>query len=288
MGYRNLTRMSSRSDGLLERAEAALQNTVAANPNDPTALLRLGDVQRGRGRLDDALECYQRVLSIRPGDEKASWLVAILSGKDLPEAPQVRGGPVPFLRTTDFLPPRRWRELLALAQANREQFEPGVDGRHVDPSRPKTLVELRLTDREVRPWFEPRLRDAFAEALSRLRMRRREHAIKMSMSVHLSGCFLAKHTDDAPSPYPRTLNATYYFYRQPRRFSGGDLLLHDATGAWERYTRIEPLHNSIVIFPAWAVHQTTAVETSGSQGEDFGDARFAINGWLRTYATERA
>ena len=287
MSYRNLTRLLSRSGGLLERAEAALLNAVAANPGDAAALLRLGDVRRGQGRLDEALGYYQRVLSIRPGDRKAAWLVAILSGEHLPEAPQARTGPVPFVRTTDFLPARRCGELLAFTQANRTRFEPAIDGRQAEPSRPKALVELRLAAREVRPWFEARLRDAFLEALSLLRMRdRREHAIKMSISAHPHGCFFAKHTDDAPAPFPRTLNATYYFHRQPRRFCGGDLLLHDAAGDTETFTRIEPLHNSIVVFPAWAVHQTTAVETLGSHGEEFGDSRFAIHGWLRTCSAE--
>ena len=70
MGYRNLTRLLTRSGGLLERAEAALFNTVAANPDDATALLRLGDVQRGKGMLDDALEYYHRVVALRPDDSR--------------------------------------------------------------------------------------------------------------------------------------------------------------------------------------------------------------------------
>ena len=55
LDYRNLTGILSRSDGLLERAEAALRRIVGAHPNDAAALLRLGDVLRSQGRLDDAL-----------------------------------------------------------------------------------------------------------------------------------------------------------------------------------------------------------------------------------------
>ena len=39
-GYRNLTRLLLRSDGLLGRAATALQRTVAADPENADALLR--------------------------------------------------------------------------------------------------------------------------------------------------------------------------------------------------------------------------------------------------------
>ena len=167
MGYRNLTRLLSRSGGLLEHAEAALLNTVAANPDDATALLRLGDVQRGKGMLDDALECYRRVVALRPDDSRASWLVAILSGeepsageregpaprmKELPDAP-AGARPVPFVRRTDFLPAQRRSELLAFAERNRERFQPSGYGPSlgsVGPPGPMVLSEIRVTEQEVR------------------------------------------------------------------------------------------------------------------------------------------
>ena len=64
--YSHLTRLLLRSNGLLERAEAALQGTLKANPDDVEAWRRLGDVQRGKGKLSHALECYRRVASLRP------------------------------------------------------------------------------------------------------------------------------------------------------------------------------------------------------------------------------
>lgn len=284
MGYANLTRILSRPGGLLERAEAALRETADDARNDAPTLLRLGDVQRSNGRLGDALECYRRVLALRSDDAKASWLVAILSGTALPAAPP-RSGPVPFVRRTDFLSPRRGRELLALGRANRERFKPAVDGvvDRADPSRRMALVERTVTEREVRPWFEPRLRDAFSEALPRLRLHEPrpacEYWLELAMSAHLPGGFFAKHTDNDSGPgRTRRVNFAYYFHHQPRPFSGGDLLLHDAAGG--TFTRIDPQHNSIVFFPASAVHQTTIVErAAGALGSA---VRFAIQGWLGT------
>ena len=292
--------MLSCPDGLLERAEAALKRTVATDPSDTAALLRLGDVQRGKGRLDEALDSYRRVLSLRPSDRKASWLVAILSGKGVAEG-QACARPVPFVHRTDFLPPSRCSELLAFARASREHFKPGfvgIEGK-VDPSSRKALVERRVSAREVQPWFEPRLRDALSEALPRLRMPEpSEYWVEMAMAAYLGGGFFAKHTDNGGRPSDtRTLSFAYYFHRQPRRFSGGELLLHDGDGDASAFTRIEPLHNSIVFFPSSALHQIAPVEIDrggsdgdrpqdASQTDGFADARFAIHGWLRTCSAE--
>ena len=287
MHYKNLMRILARSDGLLQRAEGELLRAVAADPSDAAALLRLGDVQRGKGRLDEALECYRRVVALRPDDSRASWLVAVLSGEDLPDAP-TRNRPVPFVRRTDFLAPKQSSDLLAFAESNRERFQPSGYGPSLDsvgPPSPMVLAEIRVTGQEVRPWFEARLRGAFPEALLRLRMPEpRKYWVEMATSAHLGGHFLTKHNDNGAPPFrTRTLSFAYYFHRQPRRFSGGDLLLHDGNGETATFTRIEPLHNSIVFFPAYAAHQTTAVERDL---ECFGDARFAISGWLRTCSAE--
>ena len=291
--YRNLTQILLRSGGLFERAEAALRRTVEANANDATALLRLGDVQRGQGRLGAALASYRQVLSLRPDDAKAAWLVAILSGeprlaceppprKKEPDA-AVPARPVPFVCRTDFLPPPRRDALLALAQANRDRFEPGAVGasRTVNPAVRRALVEQRATVREVRPWFETYLRKAFSEALPRMGMREPgQYRVEMSLSAYLGGDFFDKHIDNATrATRARLVSFAYYFHREPRRFRGGELLLHDSRDDACAFTRIEPRGNSIVFFPSWCTHQITPIE---NDRDDFGAARFAIHGWLRT------
>lgn len=284
--YRNLTRLLVREDGLIERAEAALLRTVAADPEDAAALLQLGDVQRGKGQLDEALACYRRVLSLRPDDAKALWLTAVLSGQPLPEAP-VRDRPPPFVRRPDFLPPRQCQALLSHALANRERLAPAVVGgpRRVDPSARRALTERAVTVREVQPWFEAPLRSAFREALPRMGMPEpSEYWVEMAMSAYLGGGFFAEHVDAGPGFRTRRLSFAYYFHAEPRRFRGGELLLHDGDGQAGTFTRIEPQHNSIVFYPAWALHQIAAVE---GDIKDFRDARFAIHGWLRTYQTEQ-
>ena len=303
--YRHLPRMLLRSDGLLERAEAALQCAATADANDAAAWHRLGDVQRGKGQLAEALECYRRAASLRPNDPRTAWLIALLSGSALPEPP-AGGDAAPFVRQTGFLPPERWQALIDLALASRERFAPaivnvlpgsadaavppplqkhppatenGANGR-VDPSRRKALIlDPRITQAGVRPWFEPPLRRAFAEALPRLGLHGpRAQRIELGLSAYLGGSFFAKHKDNgASASHTRLASFAYYFNRRPQRFSGGDLLLYDAEG--NAFTRIQPEHNSIVFFPAACVHQITPVE---GELEGFGDARFVLHGGVRS------
>ena len=213
---------------------------------------------------------------------------------------------MPFVRKKGFLPPQRCRALLDLAVASRERFGPakvalkrgpkktdGARGRcgsgragrcrqngvmnTVDLSRRNALIiSYAITERDVRPWFEARLRDAFSRALPRLGMREPSGSwVELAMTAYLPGGFFAKHRDNGRYP-TRMVSFVYYFHRQPKRFAGGELLLCDGDGTGA-FTLIEPQHNSIVFFPASGLHQVAPVH---GDSEDFGDARFAIHGWL--------
>lgn len=288
-----LMHMLRRSDGLLARAALALQRTVAARPNDAAALHRLGDVQRGLGQLGEALECYRRVLALHPDDPRAQRLAAILSGRAPPGEPGA--APMPFAYMVDFLPEQRCKALLALALANRGEFKPAPYARRmqrthaeVESSHGKFVVDPRITEEEVRPWFEPHLRGAFAQVLPRLQMREpSDWRLEIGLSAYRGGGrFFSKHSDGGPlGDRVRTLCFCYYFHRQPRGFSGGDLLLYDGDGTHgtQSFTRIEPQHNSIVFFPAACIHQVAPFERDVA---DFGDARFAVHGWLNESAKD--
>ena len=74
-----------------------------------------------------------------------------------------------------------------------------------------------------------------------------------------------------------------FFHREPSRFEGGELRLHDArqkgdhplgTGSYET---IVPQQNQIVFFPCSTLHEITPVEC---RSRAFADSRFTVNGWL--------
>ena len=277
-----------RPGGLLDQAETALRRALALRPHDVPTLARLGAVQRGKGDLAAALETYRRVTGLCPGHPEASWLSAVLGGAALPDVLAPETSAVPFVRMTDFLPRERCDDLLARVVAEQERFVPARIGRgKVDPDQRLSLVADPGICREVRAWFVPRLRDVVEAGLARLLVHDiGAYRVELDVTAHPNGHFYRVHRDreEELSPH-RRISYAWYFYREPRRFSGGDLLLHDTdreTGCYKAgaFTRIAPLHNSIVFFPSDCYHQITPVH---GVGDDFGDGRFTVNGWVRAH-----
>ena len=278
--------IAQRRDGLDEQARAALEKAVTANPNDWPALLRLAHLHRRQGDLEAARCLYQRVAA-KTGDAKASWLSAVLGGAALPNAPAGEGAgegiwPAPFVRLTNFLPPERCDGLLELATANRRRFGPAMVGYgDVKPDARRGFHADRQVVRQVRPWFLPKLRTALPEVLTRVPVGDLgDCAVELKMTASLAQSDFKLHQDRNKRHPQRRLSWAYYFHRQPRRFSGGDLLLHDSSpsgdaGSIIAFTRLAPLHNSIVFFPSSCFHQMTPVE---GEPDDFANCRFALNG----------
>jgi Rps23 Pro-64 3,4-dihydroxylase Tpa1-like proline 4-hydroxylase len=79
----------------------------------------------------------------------------------------------------------------------------------------------------------------------------------------------------------RVISAVYYFHNHPRGFSGGRLRLfrfgsEPANCAEGDSIVIEPIDNSLVVFPSWAQHGVERVSCSSG---DFDDYRYAVNCW---------
>lgn len=274
---------------MLDQAAAALQRKLAADPGNSAAAERLGDVHRGRGDFPAALAAYRRLQALRPGHAAAAWAIAVLDGGRLPDAAPPGRRPAPFVRMANFLAPAARDRLLAQALSACGRFVP-AQVQH--PGRNRTLnyedrnalllAEARML-RNVRSWFVPKLRGVLPGVLARLRMEDLEVSrIDLQVTAHLCGGFFTAHSDDSNEPR-RKLSYVCHFHRHPRPFTGGDLLLYDAggpgrdaAGAPGAFSRIGPLLDSIVFFPSGCWHEVTPVAC----GDDFGDGRFTVNGWV--------
>ena len=77
------------------------------------------------------------------------------------------------------------------------------------------------------------------------------------------------------APTDRIVSAVYYFHREPKAFTGGDLIMHGIGG--DEAKPIKPKHDRLVVFTSIAPHEVAATQVTG---DAFGDARFSINCWL--------
>jgi len=104
--------------------------------------------------------------------------------------------------------------------------------------------------------------------------------IEINLTTHIDGDFFAVHRDQGPNHPGRLLSFVYYFSQEPKAFSGGDLLLFDYTKngepALDKYTRIQPVNNRLVVFQSEHFHQ---VSTIVLDKEDKKAGRHTLNGW---------
>jgi Rps23 Pro-64 3,4-dihydroxylase Tpa1-like proline 4-hydroxylase len=210
----------------------------------------------------------------------------VLSGQEPPRTEAQPGvWPAPFVRIEGFLSPGEHDALLETALGQQDRLEASMigdgDGRY-KPERRSSWVMYRKLD-ELIPWFLPRVKEALPGILPRLQVDPFPVGeVELQMTVHRSGGFYKVHQDTGKEQNrDRFVSYVYYFYRLPKRFTGGDLLLYDTeleTGGYAAaFTRIEALDNSIVFFPSAYCHQVTTVRC---ETDDFGDSRFTLNGWF--------
>src|SRR6185437_4996741 len=78
----------------------------------------------------------------------------------------------------------------------------------------------------------------------------------------------------------RIMTVVYYFNKEPKAFTGGQLRLYglgaDANSSPQQ--EIEPRFDRAVFFPAWFPHEVLPVRCGSSA---FADGRFAISCWVR-------
>ena len=200
--------------------------------------------------------------------------------------------PMPsFHHYANFLEPAQEAALLALALAKQPQFKPSKVSDSV--YNPERRNSVRLRDLGVtKSWFEDKIRDLTPDMFKRTGITPFEvEFLELELAAHGDGAHFATHTDipigenraplggDDSGRQDRLLSTVFYFYREPKGFSGGQLRLHRFGSNSEPgdYVDIEPERNSLVVFPSWTTHEVLPVHCPTKAFEDY---RFAVNCWL--------
>ena len=108
--------------------------------------------------------------------------------------------------------------------------------------------------------------------------------IETQLTSHNDGNYYKIHNDNgSPETANREFTYVYYFYREPKSFSGGELKIYDSkiennfyVNA-DSYQTVEPRNNSIVFFLSRYLHEVLPVSCPSKA---FADSRFTINGWI--------
>lgn len=109
--------------------------------------------------------------------------------------------------------------------------------------------------------------------------------IEAQLTMHNDNNFYKLHNDSgSPETATRFFTYVYYFYREPKAFSGGELQIYDSKiennfyVADATFRTVEPRNNSIVFFLSRYMHEVLRVSCPSKA---FADSRFTINGWVR-------
>jgi SM-20-related protein len=184
----------------------------------------------------------------------------------------------PYLVLRDFLDRATAADLLAYSLANEHLFEPTKVGRRnrLDPS-----FRISAATRELgrfRPLLKTKILELVPDLVARLRTSPvPSPKIELQLVAHNDGAFYKRHIDTlmvANRHGVRVLSGVYYYNAEPKAFSGGAFRLYAIGDAdYAAFTDIEPVHNSLLVFPSWAPHEVTPI---GCPSKRFADSRFTV------------
>ena len=107
--------------------------------------------------------------------------------------------------------------------------------------------------------------------------------VETQIAAHGEGAFYGRHIDlftgQDRKNADRLISLVYYFYKEPKAFTGGVLRLYPgiASAPDEPTIDILPAQDMAVAFSSWMPHEVMQVSCPSG---DFDDFRFAINCWV--------
>jgi predicted 2-oxoglutarate/Fe(II)-dependent dioxygenase YbiX len=191
--------------------------------------------------------------------------------------------PARYVRFTDVLGPAAKTRLLDEAIARAPDRVPSRVTTNVPDYRRSRVVHR---PGEITAELVACVRDRFPELCATLKVAPFPIGeIEAQLTVHSDGDYFHVHTDNGDDQTrTRVISYVYYFHRQPKRFSGGELVLFDTrvenghSIAVGPPVVIEPEDDSLVVFPSGCLHEVRPVQMLSADPED---GRFTINGWVR-------
>ena len=196
-------------------------------------------------------------------------------------------GPEVFATILNFLAPHEHRDLLEFVVAREKEFQPSTvtdleGGASAVDERTRRSSTLDRLDR-FRDLFAERINEYLAEALGRIGEPGFPVGdIEIQATASRDGDFFLTHLDEDPNG-DRAISFVYFFHREPRRFSGGELRIFETRVVdgrpvpVDRGSTLVPKHNTMVFFPSRHQHEVLPVRVPT---HEFADSRFTVNGWI--------
>jgi Rps23 Pro-64 3,4-dihydroxylase Tpa1-like proline 4-hydroxylase len=192
-----------------------------------------------------------------------------------------------YIQIVDFMSPANHQNALSTALGSEHIFKASTTTTKAKDYRKSRILYSRDFP-DLSDLMRSQVKEVLPVVLKQMKYDPFEiSSIEAQLTAHNDGEFYKKHTDaSSEKTKSRVFTYVYYFYKEPKAFSGGELKLYDTEIRGNSYTNrdqfklIEPMNNSIVFFNSRCKHEVLPISCPSQQ---FEDSRFTINGWVRRF-----
>ena len=193
--------------------------------------------------------------------------------------------PANHVEITNFLLSENNQKVIEEAIKKQDKYIESTTTTKADKYR-QSYVLFPQNFPELSGLIQSKILEILPEILIKLKFRPFEISeIEVQLTAHNDGCYYKIHNDaGSEKTASREITYVYYFYQEPKAFSGGELRIYDTEfkggGAitHQNYKTITPVNNSIVFFNSRSRHEVMPVICPS---QAFENSRFTVNGWIR-------
>jgi len=190
-----------------------------------------------------------------------------------------------YVEIRKFLLPENNQKAIEEAIQKQDQYIESTTTTKADKYR-QSYVLLSQHFPELSAFIQRKVLETLPEILTKLNFRPFEISeIEVQLTAHNDGCYYKIHNDaGSEKTASREITYVYYFYQEPKAFSGGELRIYDTelkggrAITHQNYKTITPVNNSIVFFRSHCQHEVMPVICTSKA---FENSRFTVNGWIR-------
>ncbi len=193
--------------------------------------------------------------------------------------------PAIYVEIKNFLSLEENQKAIETAIQKRDQFIESTTTTKADNYR-QSYVLFSQHFRELSDLIQSRVIGQLPEILGPLNFRPFEISeIEVQLTAHNDGCYYKIHHDaGSEKTANREITYVYYFYQEPKAFSGGELRIYDtelkgsAVITHDNFQAITPSNNSVIFFNSRCRHEVMPVVCPSKA---FEHSRLTVNGWIR-------
>ena len=256
----------------LERAEIALKILQIVNSPDKNEQLKVIEKQNTK-------------LPLTLKNSEPAKIAQFPKNHVNPSQTESQFFPATYLQIDNFLPEEEYQQVIDTAFNKQSEFKDSRTVTNTENYR-QSLILPGKEFSEVYYLIKNKLLEQFPSLINQLKHPEFSVShVEMQMTAHNDGAFYKVHTDaGSEKTKTRELTYVYYFYQEPKQFSGGELKIYDTEMQGKKFIQkenskvIEPRNNSIVFFNSRCKHEVLPISCSSNE---FKASRFTLNGWLR-------